>query len=36
VAKYLIQPAPPRPRPQRTSKLEPFQATGSFLPSAEG
>jgi len=26
VAKYLIQPAPPRPRPQRTSKLEPFHA----------
>ena len=26
VAKYLIQPAQPRPRPQRTSKLEPFHA----------
>src|ERR1017187_5978084 len=35
VAKYLIQPAPPRPRPQRTSKLELLHATGSFLRSAE-
>src|SRR6516225_4888989 len=26
VAKYLIQPAQPRPRPQRTRKLEPFHA----------
>jgi transposase len=26
VAKYLIQPAQSRPRPQRTSKLEPFHA----------
>ncbi len=26
VAKYLIHPAQPRPRPQRTSKLEPFHA----------
>src|SRR2546430_10008017 len=26
VAKYLIQPAQPRPRLQRTSKLEPFHA----------
>jgi len=32
VAKYLIQPAPPRPRPQRTSKLEPFHdAIGELL-----
>lgn len=32
VAKYLIQPAPPRPRPQRTSKLEPFHpAIGEWL-----
>jgi len=37
VAKYLIQPAQPRPQPQRTSKLEPFHAAiGELLEQDPG